>query len=310
MTSLEIKVGDTVFKNLIWVASGTFGNASEFKNFVELNDVGAIITKTITLNPRAGNPPPRIVETPSGLLNSVGLENKGVDCFIKETYPFLKTLKTNVIISIAGKSEEEFISCIEKLSEDDFPSAFELNLSCPNVSHGAQKYPLISQDPKVTERFVSAIRQKTKKPIIVKLTPNVTSIAEIAVAAEAAGADAVSLVNTYFGMAVDAKSAKAILGNIIGGVSGPAIKPLALKAVWDVYHAVKIPIIGIGGIMSGIDVAEFMLCGASAVQIGTANLIDPAASTRILKEFEDYLKTQNIQHLDQLIGKLNANIST
>jgi dihydroorotate dehydrogenase (NAD+) catalytic subunit len=297
--NFHMKIGKMQFDNPIWVASGTFGNGEEFTDFLNLDDIGAIITKTVTLNARQGNPPPRIVETASGLLNSIGLENKGARVFKQEQYPFLKKLNTKVIVSIAGESKEEFIECIKILSEQDFPHAFELNFSCPNVTG-----KLIAQDPILTEQIIAAVKQQTNIPIIAKLTPNITDIAAIAKAAEQGGADAVSLVNTFFGMAVDAETQKPLLGNVIGGLSGPAIKPLALRAVFEVYKNISIPIIGIGGIMTGIDVAEFMLCGASAVQIGTANLVDPDAYPKILQDFKDYLNQHNIDQLAELIGKL------
>ncbi len=299
--NLNIKIGTIQFNNPIWVASGTFGYADEFTDFLNLNDIGGIVTKTLTLKAREGNPPPRLVETASGLLNSIGLENKGAAVFKQEQYPFLKKLNTKVIISIAGESKEEFIECIKILSEQNFPDALELNLSCPNVAHDQTKYKLTAQDPILTEQIIAAVKQQTNIPIIAKLTPNVTDIASIAKAAETGGADAVSLVNTYIGMAVDAETQKPLLGNIIGGLSGPAIKPLALRAVWEIYKSISIPIIGIGGIMTGIDVAEFMLCGASAVQVGTVNLVDPDAYPKILQEFKDYLKRHNIKQLSELI---------
>jgi len=301
---LKIKIGKVTFKNPVWVASGTFGYGEEFQDFVDLEKIGAIITKTVTPKAREGNPPPRIVETPSGLLNSIGLENKGIDHFIKELYPFLKKLKTRIIVSIAGSGAEDFVRCAEKLTGKDVPDAIEINLSCPNVTHTGTRYRVVSQDPRGTAKIVAAVRRKTGCILIAKLTPNVTNIAEIACAAEEAGADAVSLVNTYEGMAVDAEEMKPVLGNVVGGLSGPAIKPMALKAVRDVYNSIKVPVIGIGGIMTGIDVAEFMLCGARAIQIGTANFTDPGAYGRILEEFEAYLRRKKIKKASSLTGKI------
>ncbi len=303
---LTVKIGKTAFKNPVWVASGTFGCGTEFKDFIDLDNIGAIFTKTVTLEAREGNPPPRIVETPSGLLNSIGLENKGADHFKRVCFPFLKALDAKVILSVAGDRQEEFVKCAEKLSDKNFPSAIELNLSCPNVLHSGTRHSLIAQDPRATEKIVKAVRKKVKCLIIAKLTPNVTDITEIAGAAENGGADAVSLVNTYFGMAVDAGKMEPVLGNVVGGLSGPAIKPMALKVVWDVYNKVNIPVIGIGGIMNGVDVAEFMLCGASAVQVGTANFVDPVVHARILKEFKEYLKEKKIKKLSELVGKLKV----
>ncbi|MFH1395508.1 MAG: dihydroorotate dehydrogenase [Candidatus Omnitrophota bacterium] len=304
MTDIKIKIGNEEFQNPIWTASGTFGYGKEFEDFFDIEKVGAIITKTVTVSAREGNTPPRVVETPSGLLNSIGLENKGADRFRKENYPYLKRLKTKIIISVAGGNEKEFEKCVEKLSEKHFPNAFEINLSCPNVIHKGTKCRLIAQDPKVTEKIVKKVKKITRRIVIAKLTPNVTDIAEIARAAEIGGADAVSMVNTYMGIAVDTEEQKPILGNIVGGLSGPAIKPLALKAVRDAYKKIKIPIIGIGGIMRGMDVVEFMLCGAQAVQIGTANFVNPNAYDVILQEFKDYLKRKNIKKLSYLIGKI------
>lgn len=288
--NLTTKIAGITFKNPIWVASGTFRYGEEFAEFVDLDTVGAIVTKTVTLNARVGNPPPRIVETASGMLNSIGLENKGAEAFKEEHYPRLKQINTNIIINIAGESKQEFVECAKILTEENYPAAIELNLSCPNVQYKTTKYKLIAQDPKLTEEIVAAVKKVTKLPIIVKLTPNVTDITEIAKAAESGGADALSLVNTYLGIAVDVKTKKLILGNIVGGLSGPAIKPLALYAVSEVSKAVSIPTIGIGGIMNGTDVAEFMLCGASAVQVGTANLVDPDAYSRILREYTSNLR--------------------
>ncbi len=300
---LTVKINDRTFKNPVWVASGTFGYGEEFKDFIDLEKVGAIITKTITLNAREGNPPPRIVETPSGMLNSIGLENKGIEHFAKKYYPFLEKLDTRIIVSVAGRDKDEFEKCIEALEEFS-PDAIEINLSCPNVVHRQTKHKLIAQDPETTGEIIAAVRKKTKSILIAKLTPNVTDISEIALAAEAGGANALSVVNTYLGMAVDAEEMKPILGNIVGGLSGPAIKPMALKVVYDVSKKVKIPVIGIGGIMTGRDVAEFMLCGAAAVQVGTANLADPAAHNRILSEFEEYLDRKGIKKATDLVGKL------
>ncbi|NQT32455.1 MAG: dihydroorotate dehydrogenase [Candidatus Omnitrophica bacterium] len=301
---LIIKIKNITFKNPIWVASGTFGCGEEFQDFVDLEKVGAIVTKTVTARAREGNPPPRIVETASGLLNSIGLENKGIDFFLKEQYPFLKKIKTRKVVSVSASSVKEFEKCIEKIYEKEDPDAVELNLSCPNVKHSGTKYNLLAQDAKATAKVVRAAKKKTKKLLIVKLTPNVTDIAGIAIAAEASGADAVALVNTYPGMAIDAEAMKPVLGNVVGGLSGPAIKPMALKAVRDVYKNVKIPVIGMGGIMTGIDVAEFMLAGARAVQLGTTNLVDPSSYERILGEFKAYLKRKKIKKAASLVGKL------
>jgi len=300
---LKVTIGGTTFRNPVWTASGTFGNGEEFLDFVDLKKVGAVITKTVTLKAREGNPPPRIVETSSGLLNSIGLENKGLNNFLKEQYPSLRKLKTKFIVSIARSGQNDLVRCAEKLAGEK-PDAIELNLSCPNVRHGGTRHRLTAQDARQTEKMVASVRRVVKCPVIAKLTPDVTDIGEIAQAAESGGADAVSVVNTYPGMAVDAEEMKPVLGNVVGGLSGPAIKPMALKAVRDVYDKVRIPVVGIGGIMTGIDVAEFMLCGASAVQIGTANLVDPDAYERILDEFVEYLDRKKIKKTASLTGRL------
>ncbi len=301
---LKVRIGKLEFKNPIWVASGTFGYAQEFQDFVDFGKVGAIATKTLTLTKREGNPPPRIVETPSGMLNSIGLENQGIEHFTKEYHPFLKKLKTKIIVSIAGEKKDEILKCARILIEKALPDAIEVNLSCPNVTHKATRHQLIAQDAHSTGKILTALRKKVKCVLIAKLTPNVTDIMPIAKAVEGSGCDAVSLVNTYFGMAVDAEAMKPLLGKVIGGLSGPAIKPMALKAVRDAYKSVKIPVIGIGGIMTGIDVAEFMLSGASAVQLGTVNLVDPPAYERILGEFTEYLMRHKIRKATELTGKL------
>jgi len=303
---LTIKIGGTEFVNPVWVASGTFGSGDEFRDFVDLKKIGAVITKTVTMAARAGNPSPRVVETPSGLLNSIGLENGGITDFKKEILPGLRKTGTRIIASISGSTEMEFADCAAEMNKKPAPDALEINLSCPNVTHKGGKYALFAQDPGMTEKIVKSLKRVTGGTLIVKLTPNVTDIKEIAKAAETGGADAVSLVNTYFGMAVDAGSMRPLLGNITGGLSGPAIKPMALKAVWDVYNAVKIPVIGIGGIMTGTDIAEFMLCGATAVQLGTVNFVDPACYPKILKEFTGYMKRKKITRIKDLVGKLQT----
>ena len=303
---LSVNIGKIKFKNPVWVASGTFGYGREFADFVDLKEIGAIVTKTVTLRAREGNAPPRVVETPSGLLNSIGLENAGITHFIREYYPQLKKTGTRIIVSIAGSGERELAECAAMLAGAGEPDMIEVNLSCPNVEHKQTRYALISQDAGSTEKIIAAVRKKVKCGVIAKLTPNVTDIRPIAAAAEAGGADAVALVNTYMGIAVDAEKMKPILGNIVGGLSGPAIKPMALKAVLDAYRSVKIPVVGIGGIMTGRDAAEFMLCGAAAVQVGTANLADPTAYNRILGEFRGYLKAKKMNEAKKLVGRLRT----
>ena len=302
-----INIGKIKLKNPVMTASGTFGSGEEINEFFDINELGAIVTKTITPEKRTGNPTPRVVETASGMLNSIGLEGDGIDGFIKKKGPFLKKLKTKVIVSIAADNVDGFKEMSKKLSAQKFVSAIEINLSCPNVSHGvkSKKYKLAAQDPKATETIVKEIRKTTKKTIITKLTPNVTDITEIAKAAEAAGSDAIAAINTLVGMSVDINTRKPLLGNIIGGLSGPAIKPVALKMVWDIYKSVKIPIIGIGGIMNAKDAIEFILCGATAVQIGTATFVDPMSSLNVVKGINEYLKQHKIKNIKQLRGAIN-----
>jgi dihydroorotate dehydrogenase (NAD+) catalytic subunit len=304
MTDMRVTIADTVFKNPVWVASGTFGSGKEFEDLLDLSDIGAIVTKTVTLEPRQGNRPPRLVETASGMLNSIGLENKGARVFAREDIPYLREQGTDFIVSISGPGPDQFAECASIFTGDREPSALEVNLSCPNVAHEGTGCALIAQDPVLTERIVKQVRNVTRVPVIAKLTPDVTDISATADAARRGGADAVAIVNTFGGMAVDAAGMKPVLGNITGGLSGPAIKPLALKAVWDVRRSIDLPIIGIGGIMTGTDVAEFMLTGATAVQVGTASLADPCAHGRILSEFEAYLEEKELSAATGLTGRL------
>jgi dihydroorotate dehydrogenase (NAD+) catalytic subunit len=294
------------------VASGTFGYGKEYDQIVDIKKLGAIVTKTITFLPRTGNPAPRVVETPSGMLNAIGLENGGVDSFIKEKMPYLKKIGIPVIVSIGGEKTEEFIELARRLDGINGIAGLEVNISCPNLQgHKVTRSPghqirLFSQDTKATYELVSKVRKMTGLTLITKLTPNVTDIAEIAKAAEEAGSDAVSLVNTYLGMAVNIFTRRPRLGNVTGGLSGPAIKPLALRAVWDVYKAVKIPIIGMGGITTAHDVIEFVLCGARAVAIGTANFVHPNTCVDIMDGIRDYMIRYDIKKIGELVGKLKA----
>ena len=288
-----VEIGRLKLRNPVMVASGTFGCGEEYAKLFDINKLGAIVTKTITLKARVGNPPPRIVETASGMLNSIGLENKGVNDFLKEKSPFLKALKTKVVISVAGETTAELQELVKKVGSSGLADAIELNLSCPNIKDRG----IIAQDPKAVGAFVRAARKAAKTVLIAKLSPNVTDIGEVAGAAEDAGADAVSLINTFPAMAIDIKTGRPILGNVTGGLSGPAIKPIALKMVWDVHNAVKIPIIGIGGIMTAEDAIEFLLCGAKAVQVGTANFVNPKAPLEIIKGIEKYLKMGKMGHV-------------
>ena len=304
MADLKLNIKNLELKNPVILASGTCGFGKEIENLIDLNKLGAIATKTITLHKREGNPPPRIAETPSGMLNSIGLDNDGLKDFMFEKMPYLTKLKIPVIVSIAGDILAEFKKLTENLSNISSVCAIEVNLSCPNVIHKSTKHPLMAQDKKAVKEVISKLRKTTNCVLIAKLSPNVTDIKEIAKSAEGAGCDAISLVNTYPGMAVDISTMKPRLGNVTGGLSGPAIKPLALKCVWDAYSAVNIPIIGMGGIMTANDAIEFILSGASAVQIGTANFVDPKAPIEIIEGIKKYLKEKKISSIKNLVGKL------
>jgi len=301
VVDLSIKIGKLKLKNPVIAASGTFG--MEYRELIDVGLLGAIITKTITLKNRAGNPPPRIAETASGMLNSIGLENKGLDDFIKNKIPLFPANKTVLIVSIAGDNEDEFAQLAKALDKIKKVSAIELNLSCPNIKHG-NRGCLIAQDEEATRAVVKSVRRVTTLPIIAKLTPNVTDIIKIAKAAQEGGADALSLINTFYGMAVDIETRRPKLGNITGGLSGPAIKPLAIRFVYETYKAVDIPIIGMGGIMNYEDAIEFMLCGAAAVQIGTANFVNPAAYIDIIKGIKAYSEKNKLRSVKDIIGKL------
>ena len=300
MPDLAVTLGRLHLKNPILVASGTFGYAREMAGVVDFAKLGGIIPKTETKQPRAGNPPPRTVETPSGMLNAIGLDNDGIDHFIAHHLPYLRTLPTAVIANIAGKNEAEFIEMAGQIGRAQGLAALELNLSCPNVAGGVD----FATDPAVTRRVVKEARAVCPLPIIAKLTPNVTDIVPIARAAAEGGADAVSLVNTFIGMAIDWRRQRAILGNLTGGLSGPAIKPLALRLVWQVAQHVQIPVIGIGGIAGIGDVMEFLIAGASAVQIGTANFYDPTVSQRIVEQLPEALDQLGAGGVHQVIGSL------
>lgn len=301
---LSVKIGKIELKNPIMVASGTFGYAKEYEDIVDVKKLGAIVTKTITNEPRSGNPPPRITETASGMLNSIGLENDGVEAFIEKKLPYLKRIGAPLIVSIGGERPEAFVRLARRLNGVKGIAGLEVNISCPNLKRS--RHRLFSQERKATRKVIKKIRKATSLTLITKLTPNVTDIAEIAKAAEGAGSDAISVVNTYMGMAVDIESKRPLLGNITGGLSGPAIKPLALKAVWDVCNSVDIPVIGMGGIMSLDDVVEFILCGATAVALGSVNFVHPERCVKIIKELGDYIKSNKIGTIDKLIGGLNV----
>ena len=300
MADLSVILGRLRLANPILVASGTFGYAREMAGVVDFARLGGIIPKTVTSQPRIGNPPPRTVETASGMLNAIGLDNDGIDHFIAHHLPYLRTLPTAIIANIAGKNEEEFVAMAEKIGREAGLAALELNLSCPNVAGGVD----FATDPEVTHRVVAGVRSVCPLPLVAKLTPNVTNIVPIAQAAAAAGADAVALVNTFVGMAIDWRRRRPILGNTTGGLSRPAIKPLALRLVWQVARHVQVPIIGIGGISTIDDVMEFLIAGASAVQIGTANFFDPTVSTRLVDLLPQALEQGGAKSVREVIGTL------
>ncbi len=299
--NLTVKIGKMKLKNPVMAASGTWG--VESGELSDVNSFGAIVLKTITLEERSGNPPPRVCETASGMLNAIGLENKGVEDFIRNRLPKLRPIRTHVIVSVAGSDKNEFKSLARRLSSCAGLGALELNLSCPNIKYGI-KEGLIAHNEKAVYEVVSAVRRATKLTIITKLSPNVTDISIFAKAAEAGGSDAIALTNTFIGMAVDVDTAKPMLGNVTGGLSGPAIKPLSLRTVWEAAKAVNIPVIGIGGIMDYRDAVEFILCGAAAIQVGTANFINPGAPAEIVRGIEEYLKRHRMGGVNKLVGAL------
>ena len=301
MTDLTIRVGKLRFKNPVLVASGTFGYGEEYSKLFNLNKLGGIITKSITLNPREGNPPPRTCETSSGMLNAIGLSNIGVERFIKEKLPFLRKFKTNIIVNVAGSTLEEYLQVVEKLNKVQGIDMLEINISCPNVKEGGMAF---GSDCDSAYRCIRALRGITDYPLMAKLTPNVKDIGEIALAAQEAKADCISLINTLVGMAIDSKTRKPLLANITGGLSGPAIKPIALAMVYKVAQKVKIPIIGIGGIMNTEDALEFILAGASMIQVGTANFVDPMTSIKIIDGLRKYCRENKIKKISELVGGL------
>ncbi len=318
-TSLAVKIGRLDLKNPVTVCSGTFGYGEEFQDFLDLKQLGALVTKTVTLRPRCGNPMPRTCETPSGLLNSIGLENPGLDIFLRDKLGFLKKTGVPVILSVASEGGiEEFISIVGAVDAVKDIAAIELNISCPNIKphvtprkargvcrpKGETPRRLISQDPQATYDLVRAVRKVTKKPLITKLSPNVTCISDIALAAEAAGTDAVSLINTLSGMSIDVLTRKPKIAAGVAGLSGPAIRPVAVKMVWEAARAVKVPVIGMGGIMDTASALEFFIAGASAVAVGTANFIDPGVSVEIINGIKRYLIENNIKDISLLRGSL------
>jgi len=303
-TCLEVEIAGIKLKNPVMTASGTFGYGQEYAPFVDLNRLGAMILKGITLKPKMGNPPPRVIEIPSGMLNSIGLQNVGVEALIKEKLPYLKKYNTPVIINISGDTIEEYVELARRLEEISVKmgvAGLEVNISCPNVKKGGMAW---GTDAKATYKIVSSIRKITTLPLIVKLTPNVTDIKIMAQAAEEAGADALSLINTLVGMVVDIDSRKPKLANVSGGLSGPAVKPVALWLVWQVFQMVKIPIIGIGGIINVEDALEFIIAGARAIEIGTANFVNPRVTMEIIEGIEKHLTKNNIKDVNKLVGSM------
>lgn len=301
MVKTDVKIGGLHLKNPVMTASGTFGYGLEFADFVDLEKLGGFVVKGTTLKAREGNPYPRSAETPMGMLNAVGLQNKGVDYFAEHIYPELKDLNTNVIVNVSGACIEDYVATAEKVAALEGIPGIELNISCPNVKQGGMAFGVQAAS---AAEVVSAVRKVYPKTLIVKLSPNVTDITEIARAVEGAGADSVSLINTLLGMAIDSEKRRPILSTITGGMSGPAVKPIALRMVWQVSNAVKIPVVGMGGITNGKDAIEFLLAGASAIEVGTANFMNPAVTGEIVDYIEDYLVRHNFSSVDEIIGGL------
>ena len=302
MASLNVNIKSLALKNPVMTASGTFGYGLEFADFMNLGDIGGIIVKGTTLHPREGNDYPRMAETPQGMLNCVGLQNKGVDYFCEHIYPQIKDIDTNMIVNVSGSSPEDYAECAARVAKLEKIPAIELNISCPNVHDGGMAFGVTCQG---AASVVKAVRQRYGKTLIVKLSPNVTDIAEIARAVEAEGADSVSLINTLMGMAVDIEKRKKVLSIGTGGLSGPCVKPVALRMVHQVAKAVKIPVIGLGGISSAKDAIEFLMCGATAVEIGTANFIDPAISAKVAKGIDEWLDAHGCKSVQEIIGAID-----
>ncbi len=303
MADLKVNIGKLKLKNPVLTASGTFGYGEEFADFVDLTQLGGFIVKGTTLHPREGNPYPRMAETPMGMLNAVGLQNKGVHYFVEHIYPRLKDLDTNVIVNVSGSSVEDYRETAAIINELENIPAIELNISCPNVKHGGMTFGV---HPEAAAEVVSAVRSAYHKTLIVKLTPNVTDITEIAKAVEGAGADSISLINTMLGMAIDAERRKPLLSTVTGGLSGPCVKPVALRMVWQVAKVVKVPVVGLGGIMNATDAIEFLLAGATAIELGTANFIDPAITVKVVDGINDYLDRHGFKSVHEIIGALEV----
>lgn len=298
---LSVKVAGVRFANPVLVASGTFGYGEEYGDFIDLSKLGGIVTKSITLKPREGNPPPRTVETPCGMLNAIGLTNVGVDRFIKEKFPFLRKLKTRVIVNVAGSTVQEYVDVVRRLNRCKGIDMLEINISCPNIAEGGLAF---GAKPESAYACIKQVKGQAAYPIIAKLSPNVADIVDVAQAVQEAGADAVSLTNTLIGMAIDVEKRKPILGNITGGLSGPAIKPVALAMVWKVAREVDLPVIGIGGIINTRDALEFLLAGACMIQVGCGNFVDPQTSLKIVNGLNGYLKEKKIRRIVDLVGTL------
>ena len=303
LPDLRVKLGKLELKNPVLVASGTFGYGEEYAELVDLNKLGGIMTKAVTLRPKEGNPPPRLVEVPCGLLNAIGLENPGLEVFIREKLPFLRKFDTKIIVNIAGEKEDDYLQIAKRLSKENGVDALEVNISCPNVKEGGLSF---GTDPKVIYLLVKRLKEVCELPLILKLTPNVTDIKEVAKAAEEGGADILSLINTVLAMAVDVDTQRPKLGNIVGGLSGPAIRPIAVRMVWEVSGAVNIPIIGMGGIMKAEDALEFVIAGASAVAVGTANFVDPRTPLKVIEGIGRYLKDKGVDSFASLVGSLKV----
>ena len=303
MADLSVNIGELHMKNPVMTASGTFGYGEEYADFMDISRIGGIIVKGTTLHKREGNPYPRMAETPSGMLNAVGLQNKGVHYFVEHIYPRIKDIQTCMIVNVSGSTIDDYMKTAEIINELVNILAIELNISCPNVKQGGMAFGIT---PQGAEEVVKAVRSVYKKTLIVKLSPNVTDVTEIARAVEGAGADSVSLINTLLGMAIDAERKRPVLSTITGGMSGAAVKPIALRMVWQVARAVKIPVIGLGGIMNWKDAVEFMLAGASAIQIGTANFIDPCVTLKVIDGINDYLERHGHKSVSEIIGALEV----
>lgn len=303
MADLTTKIAGLTMKNPVMTASGTFGYGAEFADFVNLEEIGGIIVKGTTLHPREGNDYPRMVETASGMLNCVGLQNKGVDYFCEHIYPEIKDIRTNMIVNVSGSSLEDYAECAARINALENIPAIELNISCPNVKQGGMAFGVTTEG---ASAVVKAVREVYDKTLIVKLSPNVTSIADIALSVQDAGADAVSLINTLMGMVIDIEKRKPVLSIATGGMSGPAVKPVAVRCVWQVAKAVNIPVVGLGGIMDAHDAIEFFLAGASAIEIGTANFIDPAVTVKVAQGINEWLDQHGCKSVDEIVGQLNA----